>query len=59
MADKFEETIRKLTEPCNGQLPRPWMTEMENPLEADVLVVGKNQSKGYSTRNIPHRRHLN
>ena len=58
MTDKFEETIRKLTEPCNGQLPRPWMTKIKNPLESDVFVVGKNQSKGYSSRNIPHQRHL-
>ena len=43
MNNKFEEQIRRLTEPINGQLPRPWMTEMRNPLEADVFIVGMNQ----------------
>ena len=58
MTDKFEGKIRELTEPINGQLPRPWMTEMKNPLEADVFIVGKNQSKTYSAEDIPHQRHL-
>ena len=58
MTDKFEGKIRELTEPINGQLPRPWMTEMKNPLEADVFIVGMNQSNGYSAEDIPHQRHL-
>ena len=55
--DKFEEKIRELTNPINGQLPRPWMTTMTNPLEADVFIVGMNQRKWYP-EDIPHQRHL-
>ena len=56
--DKFEEKIRELTKPINGQLPRPWMTKMRNPLEADVFIVGRNQSTPYSATEILHQRHL-
>ena len=47
-----------MTEPLDGQFPRPWMTEMKNPLEADVFIVGRNQRKRYSAKDIPHQRHL-
>ena len=56
--DKFEEKIRELTEPINGQLPRPWMTKLRNPLEADVFIVGRNQRNPYSEIEILHQRHL-
>ena len=56
--DKFEEKIRELTEPVNGQLPRPWMTKMRNPLEADVFIVDRNQRNPYSEIEILHQRHL-
>ena len=55
---KFEEKIRELTEPINGQLPRPWMTKMRNPLEADVFIVGRNQRHPYPAIKILHQRHL-
>ena len=55
---QFESTISKLTKPLNGQYPRPWMTDLENPLSASVFVVGKNQAKGYSTDRITHQRHV-
>ena len=58
MTDKFEETIRRLTRPANGQLPRPWMTRMKHPLEADVFIVGMNQRNEYLARDISHQRHL-
>ena len=58
MTNEFEEKIRELTEPFNGQLPRPWMTCMNHPLEADVFIVGMNQRKGYPAKDIPHQRHL-
>ena len=58
MTDDFEDKIREFTEPFNGQLPRPWMTGMKNPLEADVFIVGMNQRNGYSAKDIPHQRHL-
>ena len=56
--NKFEEKIRELTEPINGQLPRPWMTQMRDPLEADVFIVGRNQRNSYSDKEIQHQRHL-
>ena len=55
---QFEETIRELTGPLNGQLPRPWMTGMKDPLAADVFIVGMNQRKGYPARDVPHQRHI-
>ncbi len=58
MQEAFEETIRELTQPINGQLPRPWMTKMSNPLDADVFIVGMNQRNGYPADQIPHQRHL-
>ena len=58
MLKNFEETIRELTQPINGQLPRPWMTRMTNPLEADVFIVGMNQRNGYPAHDIPHWRHM-
>ena len=58
MNEKFEERIRELTQPVNGQLPRPWMTQMKSPLEADVFIVGMNQRNGYPANDIPHPRHL-
>ena len=58
MMNRFEEKIRELTMPINGQLPRPWMTTMTNPREAGVFIVGRNQRKGYPSRDISHQRHL-
>ena len=58
MQEAFEERIRQLTQPINGQLPRPWMTKMTDPLEADVFIVGMNQRNGYPADQIPHERHL-
>ncbi len=56
---EFETTIRELTAPLNGQFPRPWMTELSNPLKADVFVVGKSQHKGYPAEmRGGHQRHL-
>ena len=55
---QFEETIRGLTRPANGQLPRPWMTRMKRPLEADVFIVGMNQRNEYLARDVSHQRHL-
>ena len=56
--ESFEETIRELTQPINGQLPRPWMTKMTNPLDADVFIVGMNQATQYPAQDIPHPRHI-
>lgn len=58
MDDRFEEMIRELTKPVNRQLPRPWMTEMADPLQADVFIVGMNQRNPYPEEDISHQRHL-
>ena len=58
MTDRFEERIRELTAPINGQLPRPWMTDMKNPQEADVFIVGMNQSREYPVDEITHEKHI-
>lgn len=58
MTSKFEENIRRLTRPINDQLPRPWMTDVVNPLEADVFIVGKNQATKYEAKKISHQRHM-
>ena len=59
MTASFEEKIRLLPKPINGQLPRPWMTDLTNPLEADVFIVGRNQAKTYEAKEISHQRHMN
>ena len=58
MTGCFEERIRELTEPINGQLPRPWMTSMTDPQNADVFIIGMNQRQQYPADRISHQRHL-
>ena len=48
MGSEFEEVIHSLTRPINGQYPRPWMTKLQDPLQARVFIVGKNQAKTFS-----------
>jgi hypothetical protein len=56
----FEVGLRKLTEPINGQYPRPWMTDLHEPARASVFVVGHNQAKAYSVEAVgDHERFLN
>jgi hypothetical protein len=55
---QFESAISKLTNPLNGQYPRPWMTDLKNPQVASVFIVGKNQAKGFPTERITHERHV-
>ena len=56
--EQFESTIRELVKPLNNQYPRPWMTKLDDPRQADVFIVGKNQSKGYRTDAVSHERHV-
>jgi hypothetical protein len=59
-AEAFESDITELTKPLNGQYPRPWMTDLCDPLQAKVFIVGRNQAKTYSVESIgDHSRHLN
>lgn len=55
----FEDEIRAMTRPLNEQYPRPWMTDLTDPTQAQVFIVGKNQAKGYPVTVVgSHERHL-
>lgn len=54
----FESAISTATRPLNGQLPRPWMTDLTDPLSAQVLIVGRNPARGYDAATLDHARHL-
>jgi len=57
--NQFEETVGNLTQPLNGQYPRPWMTKLIDPQNADVFIVGKNQRNGYDCSKLgTHQRHM-
>ena len=56
--EQFEGAITRLTNPLNGQFPRPWMTDFADPLSAEVFIVGKNQSKSYDMTRLLHKRHI-
>ena len=58
-SEEFEIAITQLTEPLNGQLPRPWMSDLTDPMSATLFVVGKNQRNGYPIERLTHERHLN
>ena len=57
--ESFESAISEATQPINGQYPRPWMTELRDPLQAKVFIVGRNQRNGYEISRLSHMRHLN
>ena len=56
--EEFEAAITRLTRECNGQYPRPWMTNLTEPQTASLFIVGRNQAKGYPTDKLTHQRHL-
>jgi hypothetical protein len=49
---KLEATIREFTNPVGDQYPRPWMTTLQDPCEAEVFIVGMNQAKTFSVAEI-------
>lgn len=55
---EFQNHIAELTRTIGGQYPRPWMTNLTDPVSANVFIVGKNQRNGYETSRISHSRHL-
>lgn len=55
---RFEARIHEFTKPIRRQYPRPWMTKLLDPLQAEVFVVGMNQSREYSTDDISHEQHV-
>lgn len=54
----FEQSIFAATRPINGQLPRPWMTDLSDPLDARVFIVGRNPARTYDASTLTHERHL-
>jgi hypothetical protein len=56
---QFETAIRQLTQPFKGQFPRPWMTDLTDPLTASLFIVGMNQATSYPTDKLTHERHMN
>jgi hypothetical protein len=51
-AEALETLIRGLTQPVNGQYPRPWMTGMKRPEEARVFIVGHNQARAFPVEKV-------
>lgn len=56
--DKFEQRIRELTDEINGQYPRPWMTDLENPSCAEVFIVGYNQATAFRSNGVDYERFI-
>lgn len=54
LMSSLEDGIRDLTQPINGQYPRPWMTDLRDPTRASVFVVGHNQAKAYPVDTVGH-----
>lgn len=59
MSDGFQDVLRQLTQPINGQYPRPWMTDLADPLDATVFIVGLNPATAYPENEVDHRRFMN
>lgn len=54
----YEETFQ-YTREVDGQYPRPWMTDLSDPLEANCFIVGRNQRNGYEVAAIgSQQRHV-
>src|ERR1022692_515178 len=47
LMNTLEVSIRRLTQPVNGQFPRPWMTSVAHPEKARIFIVGYNQATGF------------
>lgn len=59
LGEKLEAAISQLTQPVGGQYPRPWMTDLQDPMNAKVFIVGKNQAKEYLVARVgSHTRHV-
>ncbi len=50
--EEFEKTLFNLTKPINGQYPRPWMTDLTNPFDAKVFIVGHNPATEFKVADI-------
>lgn len=54
----LEILVRRLTTAINGQYPRPWMTDLACPSEANVFVVGYNPATAYEMETVEYERHV-
>lgn len=54
----FEQAIDRATRALNGQLPRPWMTDLADPRSAEVFIVGRNPARSYDAGMLTQARHL-
>lgn len=54
----FEQAIVQATRALNGQLPRPWMTDLANPHSANLFIVGRNPARSYDAGKLTQVRHL-
>jgi hypothetical protein len=58
-AHQLEAAIFEMTQPINGQYPRPWMTAAINPASAQVFTVGRNQRNPFPVGSIgSHERYV-
>lgn len=59
MPSPLEKKLTALTEPINGQYPRPWMTTLKKPENAKVFIVGANPATTYTKKHVKsHRQFL-
>lgn len=59
MMSELETSIRALTEPINGQYPRPWLTDIKDVENARVFTVGRNQRNGFPVNVVgSHDRYI-
>lgn len=57
-ASRLKEMIKKMTQPINGQYPRPWMIDSPaDPASSVVLTVGHNQAKGFPVERVGSHEH--
>ena len=49
---QFEKSIAAATQAINGQFPRPWMTDLADPLSAEVFIVGRNPARTYDASKV-------
>ena len=56
--NQFEGFIRDLTTEINGQYPRPWMTDLKDPTQAKVFIVGYNPASAYTKDKVDYERYI-
>ncbi len=56
-SERLEKAMRTHTQPLHEQYPRPWMTDLTNPADADVFIVGKNQKNAFDEREVGDHDH--